>query len=345
MSKLRWGVLSTAKIGLDMVVPAIQMSKNCEVVAIASRAIQMSKNCEVVAIASRVLEKAELAARKLGVGAAYGSYEQLLADPRVDAIYNPLPNHLHVPWSIRAIDSNKHVLCEKPIALNVEEATQLFEAVRRRPELKVMEAFMYRFHPQWETICDILSAGDIGELSTIYSTFTYHNVNADDYRNVPEFGGGGLLDIGCYSISSSRWLFGLEPKRVFGFVQYDPTFGIDRLVSAVLDFGAGTATFTCATQIPRYQRMDVYGKEGRIVIEHPFNPPLNAPAYAWLHAAGQSRELASPAANQYTEMAEAFAAAALAGSEVPTPLEDALANMRVIDAVFESGETGSWVKL
>ncbi len=329
MRRLRWGILSTAKIGLGAVIPALQASSNGE----------------VIAIASREAAKAEEAADKLGINAAHGSYEALLADPEVEAIYNPLPNHLHVPWSIRALEAGKHVLCEKPISLNAEEAAQLIDAARRHPDLKVMEAFMYRFHPRWEAIRGLRGERGIGNLTTIYSTFTYYNVDPEDYRNVPEYGGGGLLDIGCYSISTSRWLFGEEPKRVFGVVEYDPTFGIDRLASAILDFGLGTATFTCSTQVPRYQREDVYGTLGRIVIEDPFNPPLDAPARAWLYTTDESRELVSEAANQYTLMGEAFAESALAGTQVPTPLEDALANMRVIDAIFESGRTGKWVPM
>jgi predicted dehydrogenase len=329
MRKLKWGILSTAKIGLDTVIPAMRASTNGE----------------VVAIASREAAKAEQVAAKMGIPRAYGSYEALLADPEVEAIYNPLPNHLHLPWSTRALDAGKHVLCEKPIAMNADEAEQLIDAAGLHPDLKVMEAFMYRFHPRWETIRGLLGEGGIGDLTTIYSTFTYHNVDPTDYRNVPEFGGGGLLDIGCYSISTSRWLFGEEPRRVFGVVEFDPTFGIDRLASAILDFGGVTATFTCATQIPRYQRADVYGRMGRIVIEDPFNPPLDAPVRAWLYTPDETRELVADAANQYTWMVEGFARAVLEGEPVPTPLEDALANMRVIDAVFESGRTGQWVAL
>jgi predicted dehydrogenase len=329
MRKLKWGVLGTARIGIEAVVPALQKCRNGEVVAIASR--------EQV--------KAEAAAGRLGIATAHGSYEALVADPHVEAIYNPLPNHLHVPWSIRALEAGKHVLCEKPIALNATEAVQLIQAARLRQELKVMEAFMYRFHPQWAMIRQLLAAGQIGRLTTIYSTFTYHNLDPEDYRNVPEYGGGGLLDIGCYSISSSRWLFGAEPQRVFGVVEYDPTFKIDRLASAILDFGVGTATFTCATQVPRYQREDVYGTLGRIVIEDPFNPPLDGPARAWLHTVDETRQLISPAADQYQLMGEAFADAVLSGTAVPTPLEDAHANLKVIDAVFQSGELGRWVSL
>lgn len=329
MRRLRWGVLSTSRIGTKVVIPALQ---EC-------------RNAEVVAIASRDHTKAKTVAADLGIAAAYGSYDELLAAPEVEAIYNPLPNHLHVPWSIRALEAGKHVLCEKSIALNAQEAEQLIVAARGYPSLKVMEAFMYRFHPQWATIRGLIADGVIGDVMTVYSTFTYYNVNPEDFRNVPEYGGGGLFDIGCYSISSSRWIFGAEPKRVFGVVDYDPTFKIDRLASAIMDFGMGTATFTCGTQVPRHQRADVYGTKGRIVIEAPFNPPLDGQASAWLHTVDETRQLISPATNQYTRMGEAFSEAALAGTDVPTPLEDALANMRVIDAVFKSGETGRWVDL
>lgn len=329
MHKLRWGILSTAKIGLDAVIPALQASSNGE----------------VVAIASRQASRAAAAAESLGIATAHGSYEALLSDPQVEAIYNPLPNHLHVPWSVRALEAGKHVLCEKPISMNADEAMHLIQAARRFPDLKVMEAFMYRFHPQWAAIRGLLGEGGIGDLTTVYSTFTYYNVDPEDYRNVPEYGGGGLLDIGCYSISTSRWLFEHEPKRVFGVVEYDPTFGIDRLASAILDFGAGTATFTCSTQVPRYQREDVYGTLGRIAIEDPFNPPLDAPTRAWLYTSDETRELVSGPADQYRLMGEAFAQAVLTEAKVPTPLEDALANMRVIDAIFESGRTGEWVAM
>jgi predicted dehydrogenase len=329
MPKLKWGVLSTAKIGLESVIPALQACRNGE----------------VVAIASRQLARAEQAASRLAIPRAYGSYEALLADPQVEAIYNPLPNHLHVPWSLRALEAGKHVLCEKPIAMTAGEAEQLIDAAAQYSQLKVMEAFMYRFHPQWATIRELLAADAIGRLTTVYSTFTYRNLDPQDYRNVPEHGGGGLLDIGVYSISSSRWLFGAEPERVFGIVEYDPTFGTDRLASAILDFGVGTATFSCATQIPRYQREDVYGTLGRILIETPFTPPLSGPARAWLHTEQEARQLVSPAANQYQLMGEAFAEAVQAGTEVPTPLSDAWANLRVVDAVFASGEQGSWVRL
>ena len=233
MTKIRWGVLSTANIGVAKVLPAMQRGAHCD----------------VTAIASRDLSKAQATARQLGIPKAYGSYEELLADPEIDAIYNPLPNHLHVPWSIKAIEAGKHVLCEKPIALTTAEAQTLADAARQHPQLKVMEAFMYRHHPQWQRARQIVAAGGIGELRTIQSIFSYYNDDPGNIRNQADIGGGGLMDIGCYNISISRFIFDAEPQRVCGIVEYDPQFKTDRLASGMLDFGRGTATFTCSTQL------------------------------------------------------------------------------------------------
>jgi len=329
MRKLRWGVMSTAQIGINAVIPAM---RGCG-------------NVEVVAIASRDMERARSVASKLRIPKAYGSYEELLADPEIEAIYNPLPNHLHVPWSIRALEAGKHVLCEKPIAMNAGEAMHLLEAARRFPALKVMEAFMYRFHPQWTTVADLVGQGGMGAIKMVHSIFTYHNVNPDDVRNIAEMGGGGLLDIGCYCISASRLIFGAEPRRVFGIVELDPKFKTDRMASGILDFGEGTATFTCGTQMAPTQRIEMIGNEGRLDIEKPFTPSSSRPPRLRLQRDGETQDLKTVKRNQYTVMAERFSQAALDGTPVPTPLEDALANMRVIDAVFTSGETGRWVEL
>jgi len=329
MRKLRWGVMSTAQIGINTVIPAAQACGNVE----------------VVAIASRDMGKARSAASRLRIPRAYGSYEELLADPEIEAIYNPLPNHLHVPWSIRALEAGKHVLCEKPIAMHAGEATNLLEATRRFPGLLVMEAFMYRFHPQWTTIADLIGQGRIGKVKTAHSIFTYHNVNPDDVRNIAEMGGGGLLDIGCYCISASRLIFGAEPQRVFGIVEFDPKFKTDRMAAGILDFREGTATFTCGTQLASAQRVEVFGVEGRVEIETPFTPSSSRPPRLRLQRGGETQDLKTVKRNQYALMAERFSQAALDGTPAPTPLEDALNNMRVIDAVFKSGETGRWVEL
>ncbi|MGZ3676222.1 MAG: Gfo/Idh/MocA family protein, partial [Ktedonobacterales bacterium] len=257
MSKVRWGVLSTANIGVGKVIPAMQRGSYCA----------------MVAIASRNPEQAQKTAAALGFPKAYGSYEELLADPEIDAIYNPLPNHLHVPWSIKALEAGKHVLCEKPIGLNAAQAQQLADAAAQHPHLKVMEAFMYRFHPQWQRARELVQDGRIGELRTIQTVFSYFLDDATNIRNRAEAGGGALYDIGCYAISVPRFIFGAEPQRVSAIAEFDPRFGTDRLVSAMLDFGRGTATFTCGTQLSPYQRVTIFGTQGHIEIEIPFNAP------------------------------------------------------------------------
>jgi predicted dehydrogenase len=326
MTKVRWGVLGVAKIAVEKVIPAMQQGQQCQVAAIGSRS----------------LEKAQAAAARLGIPKAYGSYDQLLADPEIDAIYNPLPNHLHVPLSIRALEAGKHVLCEKPIALDVAEAETLAAAGRKHPRLKLMEAFMYRHHPQWVTARRLVSEGRIGPLRTVQTLFAYHNVNPNDVRNQPEIGGGGLMDIGCYGVSLARFLYAREPHRVIALVDYDPHFRTDRLASALMDFGGGTATFTCSTQLPPYQRVQIFGVEGRIEIEIPFNAPPDRPCRVWHQTSAGIEELSLPVCNQYTAQGELFSAAVLNDTPVPTPIEDAVANMRVLAALFRSGTSGTW---
>jgi predicted dehydrogenase len=331
MAKVRWGILSTANIGMSKVNPAIQKAENCEIVAIGSRDKQA----------------AEGAARQLGVARAYGSYEELLAVPEVDAIYNPLPNHLHVPWSIKALEAGKHVLCEKPIAPTAAEAQLLVDAAKQHPQLKVMEAFMYRFHPQWQRTREIVRSGQLGDLRAIQAGFSYYLTDQNNIRNQAEAGGGTLLDVGCYPISVARFLYEAEPQRTFGIVEYDPTFKTDRLVSAVLDFGQGTASFTCATQLSPYQRVLVLGTKAQIEIEIPFNAPPDQPCRMWFgpgYGPGETREeIMLPVADQYTLQADAFARAILENTPVPTPIEDSVANLRVIEAVIESSRQGRWV--
>lgn len=329
MDKVRWGILSTAKIGTEQVIPAMQAGKYCD----------------MLAIASRDLDRAQAAARQLGIPKAYGSYEELLSDPEIDAVYNPLPNHLHVPWSVRALEAGKHVLCEKPIGLTSAEAKRLLDASRRHPELKVMEAFMYRFHPQWQKAKQLVEAGEIGELQTIQSFFAYYNVDPSNIRNQADIGGGGLMDIGCYCISLSRFLFEAEPDRVFGIVEYDLDFDTDRLASAVLEFETGTATFTCATQLAPFQRVNIFGNRGRVEIEIPFNAPTDRPCRMWHQKEDHVEEIVLPLANQYTIQGDLFSQAVLNDTPVPTPLEDAVNNMRVIEAVVHSDEQDGWVEL
>jgi predicted dehydrogenase len=328
-NRVRWGILSTARIGTDKVIPAMQAGQHCDIVAIASREV----------------DKARAAAQRLGIPRAYGSYEELLADPEVDAVYNPLPNHLHVPWSIKALEAGKHMLCEKPIALTSEEAHMLLDASRKYPHLKVMEAFMYRFHPQWQKARQLVVEGEIGELQTIQTFFAYYNADPSDIRNQADIGGGGLMDIGCYCISLSRFIYDAEPKRLCGRVEYDPQLHVDRLASALMEFERGTSTFTCATQLAPYQRVNIFGDGGRVEIEIPFNAPTDRPCRMWHQRGDQVKEIVLPVANQYTIQGDLFSQAVLSGTPVPTPLEDAVNNMKVIEAVFRSDSRGGWVTL
>src|SRR5262245_28518410 len=284
MARIRWGGLRTANIGLAKVLPAMQRGALCE----------------VTAIASRDLAAAQAAAARLGIPKAYGSYEALLADPDIDAIYNPLPNHLHVPWSIKALQAGKHVLCEKPIGLSSAQAQQLLDVATEHPALKVMEAFMYRHHPQWRRAKEIVSEGGIGELRTIHSFFSYYNDDPANIRNQADIGGGGLMDIGCYNISLSRFIFGAEPQRILGIVEFDPQLKTDRLASGILDFGRGTATFTCSTQLTPYQRVNIYGTTGRVEIEIPFNAPPDRPTKMWHQHNGNINEIMFDICDQYT---------------------------------------------
>jgi predicted dehydrogenase len=329
MARVRFGILSTAKIGTAKVIPAMQRGLYTE----------------VTAIASRDGARAREVAAQLGIPKAYGSYEELLADPEIDAVYNPLPNHLHVPLSVKAIAAGKHVLCEKPLALSSTEAKTLLEAAQMHPQVKVMEAFMYRHHPQWRRAREIVAAGGIGELRTIQSFFSYFNDDAGNIRNMAEIGGGGLMDIGCYNISLSRFIFDAEPRRVCALVELDPRFQTDRLASGLLDFGTGSASFTCSTQLSSYQRVNIFGTGGRIEIEIPFNAPPDRPCRMWHQQGDSIEEISFEVCDQYTLQGDRFAQAILEHTPVPTPLEDGVANMRVIEAALESGRRGAWVEL
>lgn len=327
MKKVRWGVLGTANIATGKVLPAMQQGSYCE----------------ISAIASRTLEKAQADTTQLSIPKAYGSYEELLADPDIDAIYNPLPNHLHVPWSIKALQAGKHVLCEKPIALTAAEAQSLVDVAKQHPHLKVMEAFMYRFHPQWQRARQLVLEGKIGALRTIQSFFSYYLDDPNNVRNRADSGGGGMLDIGCYTISLARFIFGAEPRRVFGIIEYDPQFKIDRLASGILDFGLGTSTFTCGTQLSSYQRVNIFGTQGRVEIEIPFNAPPDRPCKIWYQHGDETEEILLDVCDQYTIQGDLFSQAVLNDTNVPTPIEDAVANMKVIEAVFRSAKSGTWV--
>jgi predicted dehydrogenase len=329
MDKVRWGVLSTSNLALKHVIPAMQQGKYTE----------------ISAIASRNLASAQTAATKLGIAKTYGSYEDLLADPDIDAIYNPLPNHLHVPWSIKALEAGKHVLCEKPIAMTSAEAQTLVDAGKAYPNLKLTEAFMYRHHPQWQRARQLVAEGKIGELRTIQTAFSYFLEDPNNIRNMADVGGGTMMDIGCYAVSVPRFIFGAEPKRVSSIVEFDPRFKTDRLASGVLDFGTGTATFTCGTQLSPYQRVNIFGTKGRIEIEIPFNAPPDRPCKLWHEHDGQIEEIMFDVCNQYTLQGDSISQAILNNTAVLTPIEDAVANMRVVEAVFASGRSNDWAEV
>ena len=329
-TKLRFGVLSTAAIGLRKVIPAMQQGRLTT----------------ITAIASRDLARAREAASALGIPKAYGSYEELLADPEIDAIYNPLPNQLHVPWSIKAAEAGKHVLCEKPISLTVAEARSLIEA-RDRTGVKIAEAFMIRSFHQWLRLRELLDEHRIGDLRSVTGFFSYFNTDPANIRNRVETGGGGIYDIGCYLIQSSRFAFGQEPVRVVSALDRDPQMDTDRLASAILEFPAGHAIFTCSTQLIPYQRIHFLGTSGRIEIEIPFNAPNDRPTRLFIDATGDltgsgiSTEV-FPAGDQYTYQGDAFANAVLHGARVPVTLEDSLGNMAAIEAIFRSASSSKW---
>jgi predicted dehydrogenase len=330
--KVRWGVLGVARIATTKVIPAMQKGEWSE----------------VMAIASRDPGKAEGAARALGIPKAYGSYEELLQDPDVEAIYNPLPNHLHVPWTLRAAEAGKHVLCEKPLSLTVEEAKTLL-AVRDRSGVKMGEAFMVRTHPQWLRTRELIASGRIGQLRSIVGVFSYFNRDPANIRNILPYGGGALMDIGCYPITTSRFIYGEEPTRVLGLIERDPEMKTDRLTSAMLDFPSGHSIFTCSTQLVPYQRMQFLGTQGRIEIEIPFNAPNDRPCRLFIDdgrdvfGGGMTTEVFA-VCDQYTIQGDVFSRAVREGGEVPVSIEDAIRNMAVIEAVFRSAESRKWEK-
>lgn len=328
--KVRWGVLGAAKIGVKKVIPAMQKGEWST----------------VAAIASRDLRKAKEAAGALEIPRAYGSYEELLKDPEIEAVYIPLPNHLHVPWSIRAAEAGKHVLCEKPISVTAAEARTLV-AVRDRTGVKIGEAFMVRVHPQWLRTRELVRSGAIGPLRSVQGYFSYFNRDPANIRNVAEYAGGSLYDVGCYPIFTSRFMFGEEPTRALGILDRDPEFKVDRLTSAILDFPSGQAVFTCATQVCAYQRMNFIGTTGRIEVEIPFNAPPDRACRIAIDAGGDLsgadiRWEEFPVCDQYTLQGDAFSRAIREGGPAPVPVEDAVRNMAVIEAIIRSAESGKW---
>jgi predicted dehydrogenase len=324
MSELRWGVLSTADIARKKVIPGIRRADRCR----------------ITAIASRDLARAQAAAAEAGIPTVHGSYEALLADPEVDAVYIPLPNHLHAEWTIAAARAGKHVLCEKPLAMTAADAERMIE-VAEAEGVRLMEAFMYRHHPSWLAVVDLVRSGRIGRLVAVQSWFSYYNDDPTNIRNIRQIGGGALYDIGCYNVNLSRLLFGAEPTRVEASIVRDATSGVDVVTSGLLEFeGGGTATFTCTIRAEDDQRVDIYGTEGRISVGIPFNIPPDRPTHVYVTHGGNppvepaTERLTFDTADPYTVEATAFAAAILDGTPTPVPPADAVANLRVIERLF-----------
>ncbi|HEX5242959.1 MAG TPA: Gfo/Idh/MocA family oxidoreductase [Tepidisphaeraceae bacterium] len=332
-NKVRWGVLSTSQFALRLTIPAMQKSDWYE----------------IRAIASRDKLKAEQAARTLGIPHAYGSYDELLADPEIEAIYNPLPNHMHIPWSIKAAEAGKHVLCEKPLSVTAAEARELLR-VQEKTGVKIGEAFMVRTHPQWLHARELVRSGRIGQLRSITGFFGYFNRDANNIRNQYDVGGGALLDIGCYPITTSRFIYGEEPSRVVSLIERDPEMKIDRLASVILDFPSGHAIFTCSTQVVPYQRMHLIGTKGRIEIEIPFNAPNDRPCRIFVDDGGDlsGKTISTesfPICDQYTIQGDLFSRVILENSEGPVPVSDGIKNMAVIEAAFKSADSGKWERV
>lgn len=329
--KVKWGILSTASIAQRRVLPAMM---NCQ-------------RTEVAAIASRSIEKAKTVAANFSIPKVYGSYEELFSDPEIEVIYNPLPNHLHVEWSIRAASRGKHVLCEKPLSQSVAEVRRLLQA-RDEYHVKIGEAFMVRTHPQWLRTAELVFSGRIGKLRSAIGYFSYFNVDPGNPRNVLDCAGGALMDIGCYPIKTSRLVFGEEPVRVICALERDPSFKTDRLTSAILEFPRGQSIFTVSSQAVYYQKMQFIGTTGRIDVEIPFNAPTDKPSRIFvddgrdLYGGASAVVESFPICNQFTIQADLFSAAIREDTEVPNPLEDSICNAAVIEALFRSAESGKW---
>ena len=330
IDKVKWGVIGVANIAVRKVIPAMQAG-------------QWSR---IEAIASRDLAKAQRVAEQLGIPRAYGSYEELLADSDIEAIYNPLPNNLHVEWTTKAVRAGKHVLCEKPIGMTVSEAQLLLKA-RDETAKKIEEAFMVITNPQWVTVLDMIEAGQIGEVKSVQAHFSYNNQDLTNIRNIRETGGGGLMDIGCYLIFFSRLIFGAEPKRVVSLVEEHSQTKTDILTSALLEFPTGHATFTCGTRITPYQRVQVIGTEGRIEVQIPVNAPPDYPCKVFLDdgtdLTGRAiQTIEFETSDQYTIQGDLFSQSIRENREPILPLEESIKNMAVIEAVFRSAKTGQW---
>jgi len=332
MKTVKWGIISTADIGMKKVIPAMLKSPLIEVVGIASRS----------------QESADKAAKTLGIPKAYPSYAAMFEDPEIEAVYNPVPNHLHVELTLAAAKAGKHVLCEKPIALNADDAARLREVPKG---ILVQEAFMVRYHPQWLRARDLVQSGALGTIRAVRVLFCYNNTDPNNVRNMADIGGGGIMDIGCYGVTAARFMFGAEPLRVVSLLDRDPAFKTDRLGSFIADFGGGKhLNVLCSTQSVTSQRLEIIGDKGRLEILIPFNAPQSE-ATAILIDNGlsldgsMSRREVIPACDQYTLQCEAFSKAVRGEAKLEWGIEDSIKSMKVIDAIFESEKQGGWAKV
>ncbi|MEX0882226.1 MAG: Gfo/Idh/MocA family oxidoreductase [Cyclobacteriaceae bacterium] len=332
IKKLKWGILSTAKIAREKVIPAMQNNELFEVYGIASRSN----------------ERAEAFAKELGIPKTFGSYEEMINDPEIDVIYNPLPNDLHVPYTLECIEAGKHVLCEKPMTLNAEEIEPLIKA-RNKHNVKVGEAFMVASSRQWVKARELVQKGYLGKIKAVNGFFSYYNVNKDNIRNIPENGGGAIWDIGCYPVFTSRFVLGKEPGRVVAMLEYDPNFRTDKLGSVLLDFHGIQMTFTVSTQLVPYQRMLFFGEEKILEVRIPFNAPLDKSNEIYIHDGNfldpRPEKISLPVSNQYTEQAIDFSNAILNNTDVPVSLENARENAKILQAIFASDKLEKWIEI
>jgi len=306
--------------------------------------LEESTKIEVIAIASRDINKAKSIAEKYHIPHAYGNYQELLTNNEIEAVYIPLPNHLHREWIMKAADAGKHILCEKPLSLNTEQAKTVINYTEKKG-VKLMEAFMYRFHPQWIKAKQLLDSGELGKIISIHTFFGYNNTDSNNIRNIKEYGGGAMLDIGCYAISVARFLSSLEPKRAHALINQHKNFGTDSIVSGILDFDYFQSSFTVSTEVHPYQKVEVFCSQGRLVIEIPFNTFQDVEIKISVTNYIGTREIKFPATDQYQLMFDAFADSIIHKNDLPTSIEDAINNMKVIDAIFTSNEKGSWVTI
>ena len=332
MRKVRWGVIgATAMIAVERVIPAMLEAERSEIIAVASRDPAQARGV----------------AERFEIPRVHASYEALLADPDIEAVYIPLPNNLHMQWTIAAIEAGKHVLCEKPIALNAGEVTHMI-AARDKAGVLVEEAFMLRDHPQWSRMREIIRSGRLGKIQATQGLYTYFNRDPDDIRNRdPELGGGGTYDLGCYTTAVARYVFQAEPMRVIATMQKDPSFDTARLSSVIIEFPDGHGSWTISTQSARYQGLTILGEKGWMRPEIPHVPfaenetRIFIAGDTWPGPFPEETITLAPV-NQYTLQGDRFSRLVLGEAVEAWPLETALANIKVLDALFRSQASGSW---